>query len=121
MSNILAGIFDRHSDYKRLETELEASGFENSDYIVYITDEHHRSQYLVSVEIKDVEKGKTAQDIFLQNSVLKTYLFENMGIAQASYSTVKKYIDARSKAEIHNSPDVRIKVQHDGINSEVKA
>lgn len=121
MPHILAGIFERHSDFKRLENELESSGFENSDYIVYLTEDHHHSKYFASVEIKDQEQKKIADDVFHQNSVLKTYLFENMTIGQASYTTIKKYIDARSKAEIHSCPDVRIKSQHDGINSEVKA
>lgn len=121
MSNILTGLFESHSDYKRLENELETSGFENSDYIVYLTEDHHHSQYMASVEIKNNDQAQRAKDIFHQNSVLKTYLFENMNISQASYSNVKKYIDARSKAEIHSSPDVKIKVQHDGITSEVKS
>ncbi|KUJ52246.1 hypothetical protein [Chryseobacterium sp. JAH] len=120
MSHILAGLFERHSDYKRLENELETSGFENSDYIVYLTEDHHHSQYMASVEVKDKEQTQKAHDIFHQNSVLKTYLFENMSIGDASYNNVKKYIDARSKAEIHTSPDVRKKAQHNGMDSEVK-
>jgi CRISPR/Cas system-associated exonuclease Cas4 (RecB family) len=120
MSSILAGLFERHSDYKRLENELETSGFENSDYIVYLTEDHHQSQYMASVEIKDNEQAQKAHHVFHQNSVLKTYIFENMNIGQASYSNVKKYIDARSKAEIHNSPDVKKKSQHSGMDSEVK-
>lgn len=120
MSSILAGLFERHSDYKRLENELENSGFENADYIVYLTEDHHHSQFMASVEIKDDEQAKKAHDVFHQNSVLKTYMFENMNISQASYNNVKKYIDARSKAEIHNSPDVKKKSQHSGMDSEVK-
>ena len=120
MSSILTGLFERNGDYKRLEDELENSGFANSDYIVYLKEDHQHSQFMVSVEIKDAEQSQKAHDIFHQNSVLKTYLFENMNIDQASYSNVKKYIDARSKAEIHNSPDVKKKPQHTGMDSEVK-
>lgn len=120
MTNILAGLFEHHSDYKRLENDLETSGFENSDYIVYLMEGHNHSQYMASVEIKDNDQAETAKNIFNQNSVAKTYLFENMTISQASYANVKKYIDARSKAEIHNSPDVKKKTQHSGMDSEVK-
>ncbi|MCY0977370.1 hypothetical protein PGH12_00360 [Chryseobacterium wangxinyae] len=120
MSSILAGLFDHNGDYKRLENELENSGFGNSDYIVYLTEDHHHAQFLASVEIKDNEQSQKAHDVFQGNSVLKTYVFENMKISEASYSTVKKYIDARSKAEIHNSPDVKKKSQHTGMDSEVK-
>lgn len=120
MSHILAGLFERNGDYKRLENELENSGFQNSDYIVYLTEDHNHPQFLASVQIKNNDQSQKARDIFHQNSVLKTYLFENMSINEASYSNVKKYIDVRNKAEIHNSPDVKKKSQHTGMDSEVK-
>lgn len=121
MSSILAGLFGANSDYKKLEKEIENAGFLDSEYIVYLSDDHHNSQYLTSVEIKSRDMTDKLRRIFSENHVNKTYLFENMSIDQASYSNLKRLIDARSKAEIHNSPDVRIKVQHDGMNSEVKA
>ncbi|MXS69830.1 hypothetical protein GSF70_01210 [Flavobacteriaceae bacterium W22] len=120
MSSILAGMFSHQNDYKKLELELESSGIRDSEYIVYLSEDHN-SQLLVSVEIKNRDLTEKIRHIFDQNQVLKTYLFENMSIKQASYSHLKKLIDARCKAEIHNSPNVRIKVQHDGITSEVKA
>lgn len=120
MSNILAGLFGHHSDYKKLEADLESSGFETSDYIVYLDDNHHNSQYLASVAVTDQSQTENAKNIFSLNSVLKTYLFENMSIDQAHYSNIKKYIDARSKAEIHDSPEVKIKASSNGIDSEVK-
>ncbi|ASW74032.1 hypothetical protein IQ37_07380 [Chryseobacterium piperi] len=119
MSKILAGLFESHSDYKKLETDLESSGFENSDYIVYLND-HHNAQYLASVAVRDNDQTDNARNIFSQNSVLKTYLFENMSIEQADYHSLKKYIDARSRAEIHNSPNVKIKGSTNGMDSEVK-
>lgn len=120
MSKILAGLFESHNDYKKLETDLENSGFGNSEYIVYVDDSHSTPQYLASVAIKDSEQASNAQNVFSQNSVLKTYSFENMSIEQADYQNIKKLIDARSKAEIHNSPDVKIKGSTNGMDSEVK-
>ncbi|WP_312992493.1 hypothetical protein [Chryseobacterium flavum] len=120
MSNILAGQFDHHSDYKKLENDLENSGFQNSDYIIYLNSENHNSQYLVSIAVKNNSEIDTARSIFTQYSVLRTYLFENMSIDQANYDTIKKYIDARNRAEIHNSPDIKIRTSSDGMNSEVK-
>lgn len=120
MTKILAGLFQSHSDYKKLETDLESSGFGNSDYIVYLEDHPHSSQYLASVAVNDLDQTDNAKSIFNNNAVLKTYLFENMGIEQADYHNLKKYIDARNKAEIHNSPDVKIKGSSHGIDSEVK-
>ncbi len=120
MSNILAGLFEHHSDYKKLEADLESSGFENSDYIVYLNDGDNHSQYMVSVAVKDNNQIDDAHDIFNKNTVLKTYHFENMGIEQANYMNIKRFIDARNKAEIHNSPDVRIKGSTNGMDSEIK-
>ncbi|MCJ7935580.1 MAG: hypothetical protein MUW56_18630 [Chryseobacterium sp.] len=120
MSHILAGLFEHHSDYKKLESDLENSGFENSDYIIYLNSDTHNSQYLASVSVQDSSQTESARAVFTQNGVLKAYLFENMGIAETNYDTIKKYIDARNKAEIHNSPDIKIKTSSDGMNSEVK-
>ena len=120
MSNILAGLFEPHSDYKKLETELENSGFKNSDYIVYLNEGNHNSQYLVSVEVNDSNQIDNARNIFSQNTVLKTYLFEDMAIEQANYMNLKNFINARNRAQIHNSPDVRIKGSTSGMDSEVK-
>lgn len=120
MSNILAGLFEHHSDYKKLEADLENSGFTSSDYIVYLNDSLHHSQYLVSVAVQDNHQANIAKDIFTQHTVHKTYLFENMSIEQADYAHLKGYIDARNKAEIHNCPEVRIKASSTGMDSEVK-
>ncbi len=121
MSNILAGLFEHHSDYKKLEADLENSGFQSSDYIVYLNDAvDHHSKYLVSVAVKDSTQTNLAKDVFAQHTVHKTYLFENMSIEQTDYAHLKGYIDARNKAEIHNSPGVRIKASSTGIDSEVK-
>ncbi|WBV56894.1 hypothetical protein PFY10_00375 [Chryseobacterium daecheongense] len=119
MTKILAGLFQSHSDYKKLETDLESSGFGDSDYIVYLN-EHQNSQYLASVAVKDTDQADNARNVFNKNAVVKTYLFENMGIEQADYHNIKRYIDARNKAEIHNSPDVKIKGSSNGMDSEVK-
>lgn len=120
MSTIITGVFQRHSDYKRLEIELEMAGFDNADYIVYITDEHHQSPYMTSVQISDQIQESTVKKVFAENSVLKTYHFENMSISEASYSTIKKYIDAKNKTEIHATPDLKFKGATNGMDSEVK-
>ncbi|MFC3161537.1 hypothetical protein ACFOEQ_26640 [Chryseobacterium arachidis] len=43
-----------------------------------------------------------------------------MEINQANYPNLKRFIDARNKAEIHNCPDVKIKTSTSGMDSEVK-
>ncbi|WP_370898192.1 hypothetical protein [Chryseobacterium gossypii] len=120
MSNILAGLFAHHSDYKKLEADLESLGFESSDYIVYLDNNHTDSQYMASVAVTDHSQIDNAKDVFRQNAALKTYLFENMNIEQANYNTIRKFIDARNRAEIHNCPDVKIRAATNGIDSEVK-
>ncbi|KQT18000.1 hypothetical protein ASG31_04485 [Chryseobacterium sp. Leaf404] len=120
MSTIITGVFQKHSDYKRLEIELEMAGFGDEDYIVYITEHHHDSPYIASVQISEYTQENLARKVFAENSVLKIYLFENMSISQASYATVKKYIDAKNKSEIHASPEFKFKGATEGMDSEVK-
>ncbi|WP_326983054.1 hypothetical protein VUJ46_00470 [Chryseobacterium sp. MYb264] len=120
MSKILAGLFDSNNDYKKLEADLENSGFADSEYIIYIDDSHSSSKYLASVAVKDSDQGDRAHGVFSQNKVLKTYSFDNISIDQADYQNIKKLIDARNRADIHNSPDVRIKGSTNGMDSEVK-
>lgn len=120
MSTIITGVFQRHSDYKRLEIELEMAGFDNADYIVYITEDHHESPYMTSVQILNQMQESNARRVFAENSVLKTYQFENMSISEASYPKLKKYIDAKNKSEIHPSPDFKFKSATEGMDSEVK-
>lgn len=121
MPKILAGLFESHNDYKKLETDLESSGFGSSDYIVYINDSHQAPQYLASVAVDDNEKVDNAKNIFSRNAVVKTYLLDDMTIQQADYNSIKKFIDAKSKAEIHTSPELKIKGSTEGIDSEVKS
>lgn len=119
MSNILTGVFTHESDYKKLEADLEQSGFDNSDYIVYLLDDSH-SPRLVSVAVHDAVRTELAGSIFSSHGAVKTYLIDNMSIHQADYQTVKRFIDSHNRAEIHNSPDVKIKGATDGMDSEVK-
>jgi virulence-associated protein VapD len=61
MSNIITGLFNNQRDYKKLETDLENSGFSNSDYIVYLNEDVN-ANYMASVVIKtdsDAEKAQT--------------------------------------------------------------
>jgi len=120
MSNILAGVFAQHSDYKKLEADLENSGFGDSDYIIYLNSGSDHAQYLASVAVKDNNQTDSARNVFSENSVMKTYLLENMSIEKADYDHIKRFIDARNRAEIHNSPDVKIKASSSGMDSEVK-
>ncbi|WP_294249862.1 hypothetical protein [uncultured Chryseobacterium sp.] len=119
MSNVLAGIFNYGNDYKNLEADLEQSGFDNSDYIVYLNEGSHAPQ-LVSVAVRDAAQAEHAGSIFSSHGALKTYLIDNMSIHQADYQTVKRFIDSHNRAEIHNSPDVKIKGATDGMDSEVR-
>lgn len=120
MAHILTGLFENKSDYKKLESDLENAGFTDAQYIVYLTENHTDAQYMASVEIADIEKEDMVKNIFANNFGVKTYFFNNMGIDQASYLQIKKLIEARSKVEIHNSPEIKHKIPHEGIDSELK-
>lgn len=121
MKNITTGLFENKSDYKKLEHDLESSGFNNSNYIIYLPNESDHGQYMISVEVNQHYQNDTLRDVFNENYVLKTFLFENMSLNEASYSNLKKLISARSKAEIHESLILKKKILHNTIDSEVKA
>lgn len=120
MSRIITGVFQKHSDCKRLEIELEMAGFNNETYIVYITEDHHDVPYMTSVQIDDSEQEQRARKVFSENSVLNCYSFENMNIQDATYCTIKKYIDSKNKTELHPSHDLKFKSATAGMDSEVK-
>ena len=120
MPTIITGVFQKHSDYRRLEIELEMAGFQNEDYIVYITEDHHNLPYMTSVQITNQADEAKARKVFGENSVLKTYVIDDMSIGEASYPIVKKYIDTKNKTEIHASPDLKFKGATEGMDSEVK-
>lgn len=121
MSSILTGIFTSNSDYKRLENELETAGFDSNTYIVYLEDGNNHSQYMASVETNNELQIDTVKNIFNLNSVLKTFTFQNMSISEAKYEDLKKHISVTCKSEIHSSPNLKKKILHTGIDSEVKA
>ncbi|AJW62137.1 hypothetical protein OZ664_06100 [Elizabethkingia sp. HX WHF] len=121
MSNIITGLFNNQRDYKKLETDLENSGFSNSDYIVYLNEDVN-ANYMASVVIKTDSEAEKAKLVFDQNNVLKVYWFENMTIDDAkSYENLKKEIDVRNKYQIHSFPDLKFKSSSEGMGSEVKS
>ncbi|MBQ0152656.1 MAG: hypothetical protein KBS61_07160 [Chryseobacterium sp.] len=101
--------------------ELETLGVNHSQYIVYLNNGNNHSSYMASVEIQDPNQTEKVQNLFAHNSVLKTYIFDNMNIKEATYDEVKKLISVKCKSEIQNSPNLKKKEMHFGINSEVKA
>ncbi|WP_407405302.1 hypothetical protein [Chryseobacterium sp.] len=121
MQRILTGLFERNSDYKRLEFDLENSGIDNSQYIVYLENGENHTHYMASVEVNDEQNTAKLQNIFAQNSVIKMFIFNDLDIQKATYDNVKKLISVKCKSEIQNSPNLKKKEMHFGINSEVKA
>lgn len=53
MTDILVGIFQHSSDYKKLETEIEIFGKTESDYIVYLNN-HDNGQYMATVQVNSI-------------------------------------------------------------------
>ncbi|SKB74878.1 MULTISPECIES: hypothetical protein [Soonwooa] len=120
MASIITGLFNNHSNYKTLESDLENAGIDGSQYIVYLnnsSDEH----FSASVQVRDDAHADSVSEIFNKNDVNKTYLFNNMTIQEASnYEDLKKRIEVLAAAQIPNTPDINIKETDSGIDSQVK-
>ncbi|QCX53782.1 hypothetical protein [Elizabethkingia sp. JS20170427COW] len=121
MPGIFVGIFKFQTDHKILGELLEQSGFANDDYIVYLNRDETHTYYMTSVKISNDQQLELAKGIFENQSVAKTYFFENMKWVHAKYEYLKKEIDIRAKLEIKESPGINIKGSTEGMDSEVKS
>lgn len=120
MASIYTGLFSISHEHKKLERDLEDSGFSDSDYVVFLNN-NGTSQYVASVSVKDQSQTQLASKIFERNRATKTFLFNDAEHKDLySYPTIKNWMDARSKAEIQETPSLRIKTSSSGIDSEVK-
>ena len=117
MASIYTGLFDSSYEYKKLESDLENSGFNQSDYIVFI-DNDGIAEFVASVSIKDNSQAEIANEIFLKNHAIKTFLIDNTDLNEmSSYSNIRKWISVHSKAEVVKAPILKIKYSTKGIET----
>lgn len=116
MANVYTGLFNNAHEYKKLERDLEDSGFRDSDYIVYINNDGN-AQYVASVSVKNERQSEIAAEVFSKNQVVKTFTINNTDLNEMrDFEDVRKFITVHSKAEISQSPNLRIKSANKGID-----
>lgn len=140
MASIITGLFKSQSQSKKISEDLERAGFNNSDYILYLHDDHISKEVktsiwqsffndttrledeslAISVKVNEQELKEKVVQIFTENKVIHYNYFENIKFSDAmSLDYLKKIVSLRAKSEIFSSPEVRHHGQHSGMSSEV--
>lgn len=119
MGNIIVGLMTQQNDYQNLIKELEQSGFEDSDYIIYHNESGENNTFLASIAANNEHQKQKAEDIFIKQKAIKSYYFHNTDIKEEMpYDMLKKEISIRAKSEIHPSLDIKRKTSNHGLDIE---
>lgn len=117
MGNIIVGLMTQQNDYQNLIKELEQSGFDDSEYIIYHTESGENNTFLASIAANNEYQKQKAEDIFIKQKAIKYYYFHNTDIGEKMpYDILKKKISIRAKSEIHPSLDIKHKSSHHGLD-----
>ncbi|QDP84264.1 hypothetical protein FNJ88_01350 [Chryseobacterium sp. SNU WT5] len=140
MSSIITGLFKSQSQAKAIAADLENSGFQDADYIIYLHAENISKevktsiwQYffkdktkledeslVVSVKVKTPEQVDKVKALFAKNNCIHQNYIENIKFRDAqSLQYLKRIVSLRAKSEIYNAPEVNYRDQSIGMNSEV--
>lgn len=140
MASIITGLFRSQSQSKKISEDLENAAFDNSDYIMYLHEEHvsrdlktslwqfffkddttiEDESLAISVKVDDPTLKEKALKIFSENNVLHYYYFENIKFRDAmSLDYLKRIASLRAKSQIFSSQEMKHHTQHNGMNSEV--
>ncbi len=140
MASIITGLFSSQNQSKKISEDLENSGFGDSDYIMYLHDNHipkevktsiwqyffkdsaklEDESLVISVKVKDSYTKEKVEEIFADNNAVHQNYYENIRFEDAkSLQYLKRIISLRAKSEIFSSPEIRHRGQSQGINSEV--
>lgn len=140
MASIITGLFESQQQSRKIANDLENAGFKDSDYILYLHDDHINKevktsiwQYffkdktkleddslVISVKVKNPDQLEQVKTIFSNHQSIHQNFFENIKFREArSLEYLKKIVAIRAKAEIYTPPKISHHEQSDGINSEV--
>ncbi len=120
MPSILTGLFKSPSQYKNLEQDLENSGFEAYQYVIY-KNPGNEGEYAASVELDNDNQAVSAEEVFNKHNAIKKFVFQDMNIIDAlDYESIEHQIRIRTNIEIKDTPDIHIKTTSSGMDSEVK-
>jgi len=105
------GLFVNSQKADKISNSLKIAGFSPQSFSMHNISEN---VFAMNVFVKDHFEVQMARNILDFYRPEKMYDVENLGD-----SDVRSYIMAHSKAEIFESPVIRKRVPHEGINSEV--
>lgn len=120
MPSILTGLFKSPSHYENLKQDLENSGFEDYQYVIY-KNPNNTEEYAASVELDNNDHEIRAEEVFNKQNVFKKFLFNDMNIIDAlDYESIENQIRIRTNIEVKEAPNLKIKTSSSGIDSELK-
>lgn len=121
MATMIVGLFTTPSDYKKIEQELEAVGFGNDEYIVFVVQNSAGNDFMLTVKVANSQQKENAIAVFNSNNVQNTYDFYNMSWEDATYATFKREIKERAKYEVKEIPNLHVKDPSHGMDDRIKS
>ena len=147
MNYTVVGLFPNQNLAKEVSENLEQSGFQNEDYIIYKSDKKTQGsekrslwkkilglnestepqspeRLITSVSARNEEELETIRKSFEKNEVVKIYEFQDMTLEEAkNLDYIKKIVSLRAKSQIYAMPNISLKHGNlnEGISTEVKA
>lgn len=147
MNYTVVGLFPNQDLATEISNNLEQSGFQNNDYIIYKSDKKSQNSekrsfwkkilgvnenaeaqspesLITSVAARSEEELETIRKSFEKNEVVKIYEFQDMTLEEAkNLNYIKKIVSLRAKSQIYAMPNISLKHGNlnEGISTEVKA
>ena len=140
MASIITGLFKSQSQAKKISDDLENAGFSETNFIVYLHENHipkevkthvwqsffkdntklDNESLVVSVKVKAQDSQEKIKHIFNENDAIHQNYIENIKFKDAkSLQYLKRVVSLRAKSLIYSTPKIKHRGQNNGINSEV--
>lgn len=140
MASIITGLFKSQSQAKKISDDLENAGFSETNFIVYLHENHipkevkthvwqsffkdntklDNESLVVSVKVKAQDSHEKIKHIFNENDAIHQNYIENIKFKDAkSLQYLKRVVSLRAKSLIYSTPKIKHRGQNNGINSEV--
>ncbi|MBC7555961.1 MAG: hypothetical protein H7195_03255 [Chryseobacterium sp.] len=140
MASIITGLFKSQSQAKKISDDLENAGFSETNFIVYLHENHipkevkthvwqsffkdntklDNESLVVSVKVKAQDSQEKIKHIFNENDAIHQNYIENIKFKDAkSLQYLKRVVSLRAKSLIYSTPKIKHRSQNNGINSEV--
>ncbi|WP_234110417.1 MULTISPECIES: hypothetical protein [Chryseobacterium] len=140
MASIITGLFKSQDQSRKISEDLAHAGFKDSDFILYLHDhkipkevktsvwnyffgdhtEVEEEHLVISVKVKTPEQIESVAKIWSENGVIQQNYYENVKFEAAkSLDCLKRLVALRARAQIYQSPEIKIHENSEGISSEV--